>query len=226
MAGMIAQETSVKHAPGTQTVLISRQELKALMQRSNRPGLVHLAGWLLLLSLTGSLVAFSQDSFWLLPAMFVHGVVMVHHFALQHECSHYTAFRSRRLCTVLAAVCGFLLFIPPRFFRYEHTDHHSYTNDPDRDPELIQLPRGWVQYMWYLSALPYWYSQVSGILRRASGVLRAEERRFIPLMEEQAIVRESRIMLAGYAAVLTVMLTAAWSSPLYTGYCPCCWGNL
>jgi len=215
MAGMIARDTSFRDAPGAQTVLISRQELKALMQRSNRPGLIHLAGWLLLLSLTGSLVAFSLDTLWLLPAMFVHGVVMVHHFALQHECSHYTAFRSRRLCTVLAAVCGFLLFIPPRFFRYEHTDHHSYTNDPDRDPELIRLPGGWVQYVWYLSAIPYWYSQVSGLVRRAFGVLRAEEKRFIPLIEEQAIIRESRIMLAGYAAILTVMPAAGWSAPLF-----------
>lgn len=200
--------------------LVSRRDLKALMKRSNGPGLRHLALWLLLLAATTGLVWISLGSYWLLPAMFVHGIVMVHHFALQHECSHYTAFRSRRLCNVLAVVCGFLLVIPPRFFRYEHCDHHTYTNQPGRDPELIELPKNWLQYVWYLSAMPYWYSQFSGLLRRATGRLTKQEKRFIPVVEEQAILRESRLMLAGYTLVVGLMFLAGSSALVFFWWLP------
>jgi fatty acid desaturase len=145
---------------------------------------------------------------------------MVHHFALQHECSHYTAFRSRRLCNVLAGLCGFLLFIPPRFFRYEHCDHHTYTNQPGRDPELIELPQSLWQYLWYLSALPYWYSQFGGLIRRATGRLHRDERRFIPRVEEAAVVWESRLMLAGYAIIITTVLVTGWTAPVVYWWLP------
>lgn len=203
------------------TAVISRRELKALMKRSNTPGLIHLGLWLSLLALTASLVFWLKDhAGWLIPAMFIHGVVMVHHFALQHECSHYTAFRSRKLCNALAGICGFLLFIPPRFFRYEHCDHHTYTNQPGRDPELIELPSNRWQYLLYLSAIPYWYSQFSGLIRRAGGSLTAAEKRFIPRVEEPAIVRESRLMIAGYGFVGLAMWFFDSSVPVFYWWLP------
>lgn len=203
------------------TAIISRRELKAFMKRSNRPGLIHLALWIVLLSITSTLVWLSSGNPWLMvPAMFVHGIVMVHHFALQHECSHYTAFRSRRLCNVLGAICGFLLFIPPRFFRYEHCDHHTYTNLEGRDPELIPLPESRRQYLWYLSAMPYWYSQFSGLLRRATGNILKEEKRFIPSVEMAAVIRESRLMLAGYAVVILLMWSSGSLAPVFYWWLP------
>ncbi|MBX2878396.1 MAG: fatty acid desaturase [Granulosicoccus sp.] len=186
--------------------VISRRELKALMKRSNLPGLKHLALWLCLLAATSTLVWLSLDSVWLLlPALFLHGVVMVHHFALQHECSHYTAFRSRWLCNALAAICGFLLFIPPRFFRYEHCDHHTFTNIAGKDPELIELPQRRWQYLLYLSAIPYWYGQFGGIMRRAAGRINDSEKKFLPATELSAVVLESRLMVLGY------LIVASWS---------------
>lgn len=203
------------------TSLITRRELKALMKRTNSPGLRHLSLWLLLLCATSMLVWWAQAyGAWIIPAMFVHGIVMVHHFALQHECSHYTAFRSRRLCNVLASVCGFLLFIPPTFFRYEHCDHHTYTNQPGHDPELISMPANRWQYLWYLSAIPYWRSQFGGLLRRATGSITEEEKRFIPVTELAVIVRESRIMLAGYGLIVLLTLVFSWSAPVLLWWLP------
>jgi len=203
------------------STVITRRELKALMKRSNKPGLRHLGVWLLLLCATSLIVWIAQIHVVLLvPAMFVHGVVVVHHFALQHECSHYTAFRSRTLCNTLAALCGFLLFIPPRFFRYEHCDHHTYTNQPGHDPEMIPLPKSRAQYWWYLSAIPYWRSQFSGLCRRATGNMTEDEKRFIPEVEEQAIVRESRIMLLGYALILIPTVMFSWTAPVIYWWFP------
>jgi len=200
---------------------VSRRELKHLMKRSNRPGLIHLGGWFVLLACTGSLIALASDTVWLLlPAMFLHGIVMVHHFALQHECSHFTAFRSRWLCRWLARYCGFLLVIPPLFFRYEHCDHHTYTNLHGRDPELIELPMSLRHYLTYLSALPYWRSQFGGMLRRAFGRLTANEKRFVPVSERAAVVLESRIMIAGYVAIIIAIVVSGWTAPIVYWWLP------
>jgi len=76
---------------------LSRQELKQLMQRTDRPAFLKLLVWFTVLAVTGSLIWISQGSLWLVPAMFLHGIVLVHHFSLQHECCHYTAFKTRWL---------------------------------------------------------------------------------------------------------------------------------
>ena len=199
---------------------IGRSELKALMRRSDRPGLIRLFWWCVTLLCTASLVYASIGTWFVVPAMFVHGIVVVHHFALQHECSHYTAFRSRWLCRALARLCGFLLVIPPLFFRYEHCDHHTHTNLRGRDPELIELPTSLRDYLLYLSALPYWRSQLGGLLRRARGILSVEERRFVPRTERGAVIRESRLMLAGYAATAGATLVFGWSWPLLYWWLP------
>jgi len=200
---------------------LSRRELKALMRRSNRPGLVKLFWWFVLLACTSSLVWLAGDALYLLlPAMFIHGIVMVHHFAIQHECSHYTAFKSRILCRLVGNVCGFLLVIPPLFFRYEHCDHHTYTNIEGRDPEQIALPKTLWQYCLYLSAVPYWYSQVGGLLRRAKGELLTAEKRFIPVTERQAIVFESRVMVMGYIGLLVAIIAFDWTWPIFYWWLP------
>lgn len=195
---------------------VSRRDLKALMKRSDRPGLVRLFWWCVTLTVTAALVWASGNNPWLLiPAMFIHGIVVVHHFALQHECSHYTAFRSVWICNLLAHICGFILVIPPRFFRYEHCDHHTYTNLHGRDPEMIELPVSFRTYLLYVSSIPYWYSQFEGLLRRAAGRITDGERRFLPESERGAIVLEARLMLAGYAVIGLVMLATGWTAPLF-----------
>ena len=191
------------------------------MQRSNKPGLIRLFWWVIVLSCTSAGIWLAgSNPLLLLAAMFIHGVVMVHHFALQHECSHFTAFRSRKLCLWLARTCGFLLMIPPLFFRYEHCDHHTYTNQRGRDPEMIELPASTWQYIVYLSAMPYWSSQFSGLLRRAAGRFNADEKRFIPKIERRAVILESRLMIIGYSLIVLSMLLWHWSAPLIFWWLP------
>lgn len=207
-------------------VLLSRRELKSYYRRSNRVGLVRLSGFCTLLTGTGLLVYLARDHVLLLVAtMFVHGVVLVHLFALQHECSHFTAFRSRRLCRLLMRFCGFVLIIPPLFFRYEHADHHTHTNIPGDDPELIELPRSFSAYLFYLTALPYWQSQVGGLLRRARGYLTADEKRFVPAGERPRVIAEGRWMLGGYLVVGAASVVFGWSAPLIYWWLPMLFGE-
>ena len=199
---------------------LSREDLRRLMRRSDALPLAHLALWTATVLASGTLVWLALDGPWLLPAMFVHGVVLVHHFSLQHECTHYTAFRTRRLNDVVGAACGFVIMLAPRFFRYEHCDHHTWTQLEGRDPELIPLPKSLWGYLAYLSSAPYWWAKGKEITRHALGRLNESDRAFIPEVEHGAIFREARWMLAGYAVVAAAMVWFEWWTPLWLWFVP------
>ena len=147
--------------------------------------------------------------------MFVHGVVLVHHFSLQHECVHYTVFRTRKLNDIVGVACGWVIALPHQFFRYEHCDHHTYTQLHGEDPEMIELPRSIGGYLWYLSAIPYWHARLSELFRHAMGGLNEDERRFVPKVAEATMAREAQVMVAVYAVILVAMIAFQWWAPLW-----------
>lgn len=195
--------------------VISRREIKALMLRNNRTALVWLLVWLLVLTATSVLVWMSLGSWWMLPAMFVHGIVLVHHFSLQHECCHYTVFRTRWLNDIMGNLCGLVIMLPNRFFRYEHCDHHTYTQISGRDPEMIEMPQSWREYVWYISTVPYWRAKLTEIFNHALGKLLAGEARFIPREERRTIFLEARLMLVFYFLVLVLSIVFQSWMPLW-----------
>jgi fatty acid desaturase len=83
-----------------------RNVLVRLTARSDLKGLVQLACHLCALLATGALVWSARSTPWLLPALLLHGVVLVFLFAPLHEGVHWTAFRSRRLNDAVAWLCG------------------------------------------------------------------------------------------------------------------------
>ena len=85
--------------------ILTRTELKAFMRRSNGPALRKLAVWIALLSSTTALIYVTGDTLWIWPMMFVHGIVIVHHFSLQHECVHYTAFKTIWINNNIRNIC-------------------------------------------------------------------------------------------------------------------------
>ena len=199
---------------------LSRAELRALMRRSNALPALRLLWWAAAICATGALVWLALDGPWLLPAMFLHGVMLVHHFSLQHECTHYTAFRTRSINNAVAAVCGFLIMVAPRFFRYEHCDHHTWTQLAGRDPELIPLPKSLWGYLAYLSGAPYWWAKCRELARHALGRMNESDRAFVPQIEYAAVFLEARIMLAGYALTVAAMAAFDWWEPLWFWIAP------
>jgi len=185
---------------------LSRRELKQLMQRSDKPAFLRLILWVSLVCCTGVLVYLSLGSWWLLPAMFMHGVVLVHHFSLQHECCHYTAFKTRWLNDLVGNICGLVIMLPHQFFRYEHCDHHTYTQIKGKDTELIELPQSVKGYLLYLSSLPYWQAKLSELWRHANGRLTSAEKKFVPREEMKTVVREARLMLFFYGSLFALSL--------------------
>ena len=132
-------------------------ELKALAQRSNGPALrqtlVHLGA----ISLTAVLLWQALGTVWALPLTLLLGYLQAFLFTSMHECAHQTAFRSRAGNTLLGQLSGLAIVLPFEYYRAFHWDHHRYTQDIDRDPELsTPLPApGW-PLLWYFSGLPTW----------------------------------------------------------------------
>ena len=199
---------------------LTRRELKSLMQRSNRPAVIRAVGILLVLSLTSTLIWLAYDSWWIWPAMFLQGIVIVHFFSLQHECVHYTAFKTRKLNDIAGNICGYVIILPFQQFRYEHCDHHTYTQLKGRDPELIELPISVWDYLWYISSVPYWRNKFKQIFRNGAGRLNEDDKAFLSQYEAPIIFREAQQMLIFYGAVLLLCLIMGWTAPLWYWFIP------
>ena len=189
---------------------LTRDELKEIMRRSDWISIKRLIAWLALLAVTTTLITLAWDSWLIWPAMFLQGVILVHFFSLQHECVHYTVFRTRWLNDVVGQICGLIIILPHRFFRYEHCDHHTYTQITGEDPEQIPMPKSLWEYLTYLSAIPYWRAKFTEVLRHASGRLSDTEKGFIPSVEHPAVYRDARMMLIVYAAIFLGMALTGW----------------
>ena len=186
-------------------------ELSALVERSDRKGLVRLVLHVLTIAAAGTVYASAFGTAWMLPAAWLYGTALVFLFAPLHETVHFTAFRSRWINRVVAAVCGWILVLPPRYFRAFHLEHHRYTQDPERDPELAVAPPGtWSGYLWRVSGFQYWTSRARTMLEHAAG--RVAEPCVAP-SERAAVVREARLHLASYVA-LAALSAATGSSAL------------
>ena len=184
-----------------------------LTARSDRAGLLHLAGHLGAIALVSAGIVVGKAAgapFWwlLLP---VQGVLLVFLFTLQHECTHQTPFADPRLSEVMGHAMGLVLLLPFAWFRPFHLAHHRHTNLPGLDPELdADKPATAGAWLWHVSGLPYWHGQVRLILRLALGRERAT------WLSERARLRagcEARAMLVAYALVaasLTVSPLAFW----------------
>jgi fatty acid desaturase len=179
---------------------LDRETVRRLSRRSNARGLAHLSAHTLLLCATGIGVWASRHGLWLAPAIVLHGIVLSFLFSPLHESVHRTAFASRWINDSVAWLCGFLLVLPPEYFRLFHFAHHRFTQLPERDPELTQArPASIGAYLWHVSGLPYWQNCVTLVLRHAlTG--RAPEA-FIPAGKRALIVREARVLLSCYLAV-------------------------
>jgi fatty acid desaturase len=141
----------------------------------------------------------------LVPALFVHGVVLNFLFCALHESVHRTAFASRRLNDLVGAFSGAVLLLPPGYFRLFHFAHHRHTQDPANDPELMMPhPTTLTAYLWRISGLPNWGKRLRITLRHALSGQVPEP--FIPEAKRGAIVREARLLWAVYLGVLVLSL--------------------
>ena len=181
--------------------IIGRGRLAGLVERRDAPGLAFAAAHAALILATGWLLWRALGTAWTVPATIVHGIAIVHLFAPFHESTHYTAFRSRWLNTAAGWVTGLVLMLPPTVFRYQHTAHHKYTQDLERDPQMIPIGEHRWGFLYYASAVPYFQGILSGLLRQPFGRLNPAERRDVPPAQHPTVEREARMFWCVYLAL-------------------------
>ncbi|MDD1533356.1 MULTISPECIES: fatty acid desaturase [unclassified Bradyrhizobium] len=195
-----------------------RSDLKGAMQTTGHYGAIVLVGAAI------SVVSSRWGVIWALPLMAVQGYIVAFLFMAVHETAHKTAFRSRGLNLAVGHVSAFIIGLPYEYYCLFHWDHHRYTQDPDKDPELIVgvKPASDTQLAIAYSGL----LQVAGRLRLMLGhaVTGNVTVPWIPESKRAVIVREARVYVALYALLLALslwftsaLLLWAWIVPLIIG---------
>jgi fatty acid desaturase len=132
-----------------------QREIMRLRQVDNSTNLFYLAlEYFCLLAVIGGAVVFAEFrtgwglSWWWNVPVFTAAIVLIgglqHRLAgLGHESSHYSFMKNRYLNDLIPDVfCMFPLMTTIHFYRLFHFGHHQYTNDPARDPDLLNLGHG------------------------------------------------------------------------------------
>ncbi|MBZ0305547.1 MAG: fatty acid desaturase, partial [Anaerolineae bacterium] len=185
---------------------IPRQELKALMQRSDRYGLMDFGLWIGLLVVSGTLAWMSWGTGWAIPAFFVFGTIYSSSDARWHECGHGTVFRTRWLNEVFYHISSFMTIREAYLWRWSHARHHTNTIIVGYDPEIqVQRPADLFRILidfFFLRSGPI---EIWRVIKHAAGRPDAGVRSFVPASEIPKMVWSSRIYLMIVAAF------AVWS---------------
>lgn len=157
------------------------------------------------------------------PLILLLGYLLAFQFCVLHECAHQTVFRSRPLNLIAGHLAAWLLVLPYHYYRAFHWDHHRYTQDPKRDPELaggLPTTRRALFMMW--SGISVWRLRWQVLLRHA--VLAQVPEPWVSVEQKPLIIRESRYYLLGYVAALaaslqfgSLLLIWIWVLPVVAG---------
>lgn len=198
---------------------IAKEELDALNETADAPGLVHLAGHLALICGFGVWIAFGWPLWQVV--LVAQGITICFLFTLEHEATHKTPFRTLCLNEWVGRFCGLMILLPFTWFRYFHLAHHRYTNIPGKDPELEAgaKPETWAEYLRFVSGLPYWWGMAQQTLGNALG---RDPGRYIPSHAKARVVVEARWMLVVYALALGSLIFKpvlfwVWVVPCFVG---------
>ena len=75
--------------------LIPPEKLRELTRRSDSKGAIQALSHFGAIAVTGTGLWLTWGSWWAAPWFVVHGMLVNFLFAAQHECNHYTAFKTR-----------------------------------------------------------------------------------------------------------------------------------
>jgi fatty acid desaturase len=198
--------------------LLGVVDLNVVGRRSDLRGALRAGAHLGCATAAGALVWLALPSWFLLiPAMTVYGLTLVAMFAPMHECTHRTAFRSPAANDIVGWVAGLLSFNNATYYRYYHSWHHRYTQDPVRDPELM-FPRASSRatYLREISTIGFWHRRSVDYTRLALGRARLP---FLPDRARRTVGVSVSCQLLIYAAALGAV-AAGFTAPLYFFFLP------
>lgn len=189
---------------------VPRKEMKALMQRSDGPAIRDSVFWLGGMVVAAGLGVFFWGSLWAVPFFLAYGVLYGSASDSRwHECGHGTAFKTRWMNDAVYQIASFMMMRNPVTWRWSHARHHTDTVIVGRDPEIaVMRPPDLLRLVLnFFGILDAWYG-MADMVRNALGHVSAEEKSFIPEMEQGKVVTIARIWALIYLATLAVAIVS------------------
>ena len=185
---------------------LTRQQMREIMQRRDRPALWHFGLWFVLIGVSAYLAAISWGTWWAFPAFLIYGTIYTSSDSRWHETGHGTPFRTHWLNEIVYYIASFMAIREAYMWRWSHSRHHTHTYFVGRDPEIqVQRPADLLKILldfFYLRSGP---PEVWRLVRNAFGRPNADVLDFVPQRELPKMYWSSRIHLAIIAAF------AVWS---------------
>ena len=184
---------------------ISRKELRELMQRNDRDGIVRVGLFFIILIALGYLAYRTIGTWWMIPAFFAYGTVYCFLNHIMHEAHHRTPFKSTWLNNIVHWICGFCHGAEPIFDRWGHTQHHTYTYFYDFDPEV---PTKRPANLWVLLGSYFGIGIIKPlpIIKHALGIKTKAAVEYAPESEWNKMVWSARAWLLGYGLIIASCL--------------------
>ena len=196
--------------------LIPKDKLRPFLKRNNISGIIHLCIHLGLILFSGILIHFSANIFLKILVMTAHGSFIAFLYAGLHECIHKSAFKNKRLNEIVGYFIGFLLLRSFLNGRYRHMAHHTFTQHPEKDPDKVDFPSGYIDYLKHVTSFTLWIRIIENLFRHSLGKTSESEKNYIPESEIKSLIFESRMMSIGY--ILIIFLSIYFSSTFFLIY--------
>ena len=192
---------------------LAPDRLRQLSRRSDLRGWLQLLGHFGAIGATGATIYFTLDTQWVVLPFLLHGVLINYLYGGQHEFSHSTVFKTRWLNEFFGRLIGFILITPRDADQIQHFAHHRHTQLWCQDGELFRGHFTLRSYLLRLSGIQYWIANVTALFLYARGTVNEP---YIKPAQRPTVIRETRLHLAGYAAIGTVsIMSGSWAALLY-----------
>jgi fatty acid desaturase len=210
MSEKLLREDPEMEASFSRRDILTPKELRALSERSDVEGSIQIGTHVGAIIFAGILHSYALGSWWVLLTGLALGVLLNFLYAGQHELSHATVFKTRKLNEIFGRLIGFVMIFPRDFDQIMHFAHHQYTQNWERDGELVREPYTLTSYLLWVAGITYWRNRFAGIIRRARGIILEP---YIRQEEEAKVILESRIHLGLYAGIALIsVIMGSWAA--------------
>ena len=192
--------------PYSGSKLISKDKLKPFLKRNNISGIVHLCLHMGLILFSGFLISISTNLFIKTLVMIAHGSFIAFLYAGLHECIHKSAFKNKKLNELVGYFIGFVLLRSFLNGRYRHMAHHTFTQHPEKDPDKVDFPSSYFEYLKHVTSFSVWVRIIDNLFRHSIGNINESEKSYIPENEIKSLIFESRAMVAGYFIIASLSI--------------------
>ena len=196
---------------------ISREQMRALLERRNGPAIIDTLLWFSLLGVSGYLIYYLWGTWWSIISIMIYSVLYASvSDSRWHESSHGTPFKSDWMNNALYEIASFMVFRQSVCWRWSHTRHHSDTSIVGRDPE-VAAPRppdipGIILNLFAFKSFP---AEFKKWILHVVGRMESEEKEYIPRSEYTKVFRIARIWLLIYLIVIGLAIYFQTWLPLF-----------